>query len=60
MEKPIIRFDEKDPYGIMGRVKRALMRTGADTKTINQYIQESMSGNKDSLLPIARKYVTII
>jgi len=46
-------------YGIMVKVKRALRAAGADTEYCTKYIQESMCGNYDQLLPTARKYVYI-
>ena len=39
--------------------KRALARDGADKEYVNQFLQESMSGDYDNLLMTALKYVTV-
>jgi len=59
--KPTIRLIGKDgnAFGIMGRVKRKLAVAGADQEYVNQYLQESMSGDYDHLLQTAMKYVNV-
>ena len=46
-------------YGIITKVRRALRAAGADTEYLNQYVQKSMLGDYDHLLPTAMEYVTI-
>ena len=59
--KPIVRLvgDEDNAFLIMGRVKKALVKAGADQEYINQYIQESKSGDYDNLLRVAMKYTEV-
>ncbi len=47
--KPIVKLIGRDgnPFSIMGRVKKALMRTGADKEYIDQYLSEATSGDND-------------
>lgn len=49
----------EDTIGIMTTVKRALRAAGADQEYTNQYLQESMIGDRDNLVPTAMKYVNI-
>ena len=60
-QKPVCRLigEDGNAFGIMGRVKRALAREGADNDYINKYLQESMSGDYDHLLQTAMKYVEV-
>jgi len=61
-KKPVVRLigEDGNAFGIMGRVKRALARDGADQEYINRYLQESMDSDYDHLLQTAMKYVEII
>ena len=61
-KKPAVKLSGEDgnAYGIMGRVKRALAKHGADQEYINKYLQESMSGDYNNLLITAMKYVEVI
>jgi hypothetical protein len=59
--KPVVQLTGEDgnAFGVMGRVKRALARQGADQEYINKYLQESMGGDYDGLLQTAMKYVNV-
>jgi hypothetical protein len=59
--KPRVKLVGKDgnAFAIMGRVKHALHRAGADSEYVDQYLQESMSGDYDNLLRVAMKYVEV-
>lgn len=59
--KPVVRLTGEDgnAYAIMGKVREALKKNGADQEYIDQYLQESMSGDYDNLLVTACKYVKI-
>ena len=59
--KPMVRLvgEESNAFLIMGRVKKALVKAGADQEYINQYIQESQSGDYDNLLRVAMNYAEV-
>jgi len=59
--KPVVKLigEDGNAFGVMGRVKRALARDGADKEYVNQYLHESMGGDYDNLLMTALKYVNI-
>ena len=46
-------------FAIMGSVTRALRRHGVSNEEINEYSEESMSGDYDNLLRTAMKWVTV-
>lgn len=61
-KQPIIRNicnPDGTIYGIIEKVRRVLRAAGADQEYLNQYVQESMAGDYDNLLPTAMKYVEI-
>ena len=60
-EKPAVNLigDSGNAFVIMGRVKQALKRAGADKEYIDQYINEATSGDYDNLLVVTMKYVDI-
>jgi len=58
-QKPVVKLIGNNAYGIMGAVKRKLRAAGADQEYINQYLQESMSGDYDNLLVTTMKYATV-
>ena len=59
--KPTVKLIGRDgnAFSIMGRVKKALMRTGADKEYIDQYLSEATSGDYDHLLFVSMKYVDV-
>lgn len=46
-------------FAIMGAVQRALSKAGVAPEEINQYINESMSGDYDNLLRTAMEWVEV-
>jgi hypothetical protein len=47
-------------FAIMGRVQRALKDAGASKEELDQYLNESMSGDYDHLLRTAMKWVIVL
>jgi len=60
-EKPTAKLigDDGNAFVIMGRVKQALKRAGADQEYIDQYMNEATSGDYDNLLVVTMKYVDV-
>jgi hypothetical protein len=46
-------------YAIMGAVSRELRKAGVSQKEINEYTNESMSGDYDNLLRVAMSWVAV-
>ena len=59
--KPIVNLigQNGNAFNIMGLVKQALRRAGADKEYIDQYLSEATSGNYDHLLAVSMEYVDI-
>ena len=59
--KPTVKLIGHDgnAFSIMGRVKKALMRTGADKEYIDKYLSEATSGDYDHLLFVSMEYVDV-
>ena len=59
--KPTVKLIARDgnAFGIMGNVKRALKRAGADKEYIDEYLNEATSGDYNHLLTGSMKYVNI-
>jgi hypothetical protein len=59
--KPTVELTGRDgnAFSIMGHVKKALMRTGADKEYIDQYLSEATSGDYDHLLFVSTEYVDV-
>ena len=47
-------------FAIMGAVKKALQRAGADAEYIDQYLNEAKSGDYDNLLRVSMKYADFV
>ena len=60
-EKPEVQLvgNNGNAYAIMGVVKTALQRAGADKEYIDLYLKESMAGDYDNLLVVAIKYADV-
>ena len=61
ISKPIVKLIGQDgnAFAIMGRVKQALRRSGADREYIDKYLSEATSGDYNHLLAVSMKYVEI-
>ena len=46
-------------FSIMGRVKQALKRAGADKEYIDEYLSKATSGDYDNLLVVSMGYVDV-
>ncbi len=59
--KPTVNLIGQDgnAFSIMGNIKRALKRAGADKEYIDKYISEATSGDYDHLLTVSMKYVHV-
>ena len=60
-ERPVVKLTGSDgnAFAIMGKVKQALKRSGADKEYIDQYITEAMSGDYNNLLVVSMEYAEI-
>jgi len=61
INKPTVKLIGKDgnAFSIMGRVKKALRRAGADREYIDRYLNAATSGDYDHLLVVSMKYVDV-
>ena len=59
--KPTVKLIGHDgnAFSIMGRVKKALMRSEADKEYIDRYLSEATSGDYDHLLFVSMEYVDV-
>ena len=59
--KPTVKLIGQDgnAFSIMGNIKRALERSGADKEFIDKYIREATSRDYNHLLTVSMKYVNI-
>ena len=60
-EKPTVKLIDtnENAFAIMGRVKKALYKAGADDEYIKKYMDEAMSGDYDNLLCVTMDYVNV-
>jgi len=59
--KPTVKLigQNGNAFSVMGNVKRALKRAGADQEYIDQYLEEAISGDYNHLLTVSMKYVNV-
>ena len=59
--KPAVELIGQDGnvFSIMGRVKKALFRAGADKEYVDKYLNEATAGDYDNLLVVSMKYVDV-
>jgi len=59
--KPTVKLIGRDghAFSIMGRVKKALIRSGVDKEYISQDFSEATSGDYNHLLSVSMEYVDI-
>jgi hypothetical protein len=59
--KPTVKLIGHDgnAFSIMGRVKQALKRAGADKEYIDEYLKKATSGDYDNLLVVSMEYVDV-
>ena len=60
-EKPTVKLIDTNgnAFAIMGRVKKALLKAGADDEYIKKYLNEAMSGDYNNLLCVTMNYVHV-
>ncbi len=61
INKPTVKLigEDGNAFSIMGRVKKALMRAGADKEYIDRYLSEATSGDYDHLLMVSMEYADV-
>ena len=61
LSKPTVKLIGQDgnAFSIMGNIKQALKRAGADKEYIDKYLKEAISGNYNHLLTVSMKYVHV-
>jgi hypothetical protein len=61
LTKPTVKLIGQDgnAFAIMGRVKQALRRAGADKEYIDKYLSEATSGDYNHLLAVSMEYVDV-
>jgi len=59
--KPTVKLVGHDgnAFSIMGCVKQALKRAGADKEYIDEYLNKATSGDYDHLLVVSMEYVDV-
>jgi len=59
--KPTVKLigENGNAFSIIGKVKGALIKAGADNEYIHKYQMEAMSGNYDHLLCVTMDYVHV-
>ena len=60
-EKPTIKLidTEDNAFSILGRVREALLKAGADKEYVDKYLKEAMFGDYDNLLCVTMDYVNV-
>ena len=61
LSKPTVKLIGQDgnAFSIMGRVRKALIRAGADKEYIDKYLNEATSGDYDHLLSVSMDFVNV-
>ena len=61
LTKPTVKLvgHNGNAFSIMGRVKKALMRAGADKEYVHKYLSEATSGDYDHQLVVSMEYVEV-
>ena len=60
-EKPTVKLIDTDgnAFAIMGRVRSALLKAGADKEYVDKYLKEAMFGDYDNLICVTMDYVHV-
>jgi hypothetical protein len=61
LNKPTVKLvgEDGNAFSIMGRVKKALRRAGADKEYTDKYLKEATSGDYDYLMVVSMEYVNV-
>jgi len=59
--KPTVKLIDTNgnALAIIGRVKNALVKAGADKEYVDKYLKEAMFGDYDNLLCVTMNYVDV-
>ena len=59
--KPTVKLvgEDGNAFAIMGRVKQALKRAGADKEYIDEYLKEATVADYSYLLTVSMEYVNV-
>ena len=52
--------EDGNAFAIMGRVQRALKQNGVPKEEINEYLNESKSGDYDNQIVTATRWVSVV
>jgi len=60
-EKPNVKLIDTNgnAFVIIGRVRKALLKAGADKEYVDKYLQKAMAGDYDNLLCVSMEYVDV-
>ena len=60
-EKPNVKLIDTNgnAFVIIGRVRKALLKAGADKEYVDKYLQKAMAGDYDNLLRVSMEYVDV-
>ena len=61
LTKPTVKLvgEDGNAFSIMGRVKQALKRAGADKEYIDEYLKEATVADYSYLLTVSMEYVNV-
>jgi hypothetical protein len=61
LTKPTVKLvgEDGNAFSIMGRVKKALRRSGADREYVDKYLSEATAGDYDHLLIVTMRYADV-
>jgi hypothetical protein len=61
IKKPTVKLvgEDGNAFLILGKVQKALKKSGYDKKYIDGYLNEAMSGGYDNLIQVTMKYVNV-
>lgn len=60
-KKPVVKLagNDSNAFAVMGSVKKALRRAGADEEYISKYFKEAMASDYGNLLVVSMQYVNV-
>jgi len=60
-ERPTVTLigEDGNAFAILGKVRKALQKAGADQEYITQYEKEAMAGDYNNLLCVTMRYVEV-
>jgi len=60
--RPTVKLigEDGNAFSIMGRVKKALIRAGADKEYIDRYLKEATSVDYNHLLAVSMEYADVV